>query len=253
MLARTLRHDGHPILRWNVGQRQRRHRQRREHPAQQEALDRTHRRRLCAGHGAGCDAPRHRDPAAGIPDDHREPDAMTSTRPKRRRRPARRVDPGRPARWKCACRSPPQAYDALDAVARAHDAEHPGSHPARPASRPRHRATETFRARQKSRQRPARALASAGVLDRAYALLTVKALDAERRTISAAWPRRPRPTVAATSSSRSAPPSANPLPLLLHHDRQRPGRPGDADGHRAGIAFEATLPEVPTPAPCATG
>ena len=66
ILEQTLRHDGHPVLRWNIsnvsvetdhaGNIQ---------PSEAE-VDRTHRRRRRARHGARCHAARHRDAAAGV-------------------------------------------------------------------------------------------------------------------------------------------------------------------------------------------
>ena len=84
------------------------------------------------------------------------------------------------------------------------------------------------------------------MLDRAYAVLSVKALDGAARTItglaSTPTPDR-RGDVLEPLGARFT----NPLPLLLHHDKERPIGRATLTATRAGIAFEATLPEIPAP------
>jgi HK97 family phage major capsid protein/HK97 family phage prohead protease len=82
------------------------------------------------------------------------------------------------------------------------------------------------------------------MLDRAYALLTVKALDAERRTItgiaSTPEPDRMGDVIEPLGISFK-----NPLPLLLHHDTHKPvGSVTFTTPTPEGLAFEATLPAV---------
>ena len=74
---------------------------------------------------------------------------------------------------------------------------------------------------------------------------TSRRVDADAPDGSRASRRRPTSIARATSSTRSASRSAIPLPLLLHHDRERPIGTRHADAPTAaGIAFEATLPTV---------
>jgi len=84
-------------------------------------------------------------------------------------------------------------------------------------------------------------------MDRAYALLTVKALDAAQRTITGIAS-TPEPDRMGDVIEPLGIGYTNPLPLLLHHDTHKPVgtvtfTPPTADG----LAFEATLPAVPEP------
>jgi HK97 family phage major capsid protein/HK97 family phage prohead protease len=84
------------------------------------------------------------------------------------------------------------------------------------------------------------------VLQRAYAVLSIKALDGSSRTITG---------IASTPSldrqGHSLDPLGarftNPLPLLLHHDRERPVGRATLRATKTGIRFEATLPEIAVP------
>jgi HK97 family phage major capsid protein/HK97 family phage prohead protease len=83
-------------------------------------------------------------------------------------------------------------------------------------------------------------------MDRAYALLHVKALDGERRVFSglASTPELDRQGHVVDPAGVTF---RNPLPLLLHHDQKSPiGRVTLAHGTQ-GITFEATLPSIDTP------
>jgi HK97 family phage major capsid protein/HK97 family phage prohead protease len=83
-------------------------------------------------------------------------------------------------------------------------------------------------------------------MDCAVALLTVKALDPARRTFSglASTPELDR-------QGHSLDPAGaiyrNPLPLLLHHDQQRPIGTVTLHATADGLAFEATLPTIDAP------
>lgn len=84
-------------------------------------------------------------------------------------------------------------------------------------------------------------------MTRAYSLLTIKALDAARRTItgiaSTPEPDRMGDVVEPLGISFK-----NPLPLLLYHDTKKPvGSVIFAAPTAAGLAFEATLPTVDAP------
>ena len=84
------------------------------------------------------------------------------------------------------------------------------------------------------------------MLDRAYALLSIKALDPERRRItgiaSTPTPDRQGDVIEPLGAT-----FANPLPLLLHHDRERPVGRVTLTATAAGIAFDATLPDLAEP------
>ena len=84
------------------------------------------------------------------------------------------------------------------------------------------------------------------MLDRAYALLSIKALDPERRRItgiaSTPTPDRQGDVIEPLGAT-----FANPLPLLLHHDRERPVGRVTLTATPAGIAFDATLPDLAEP------
>jgi HK97 family phage major capsid protein/HK97 family phage prohead protease len=84
-------------------------------------------------------------------------------------------------------------------------------------------------------------------MDRAYALLTVKALDLEQRTI-AGLASTPEPDRMGDVVEPLGITFKNPLPLLLHHDTHRPvGTVTFKPPTAAGLEFEATLPLVPEP------
>ena len=81
------------------------------------------------------------------------------------------------------------------------------------------------------------------MLDRAYAVLQVKALDGERRTITG-LASTPTPDRHGDILEPLGATFRNPLPLLLHHDRERPVGQAHLSATAAGIAFTATLPSV---------
>ena len=80
-------------------------------------------------------------------------------------------------------------------------------------------------------------------MDRAYALLTIKALDADRRTISG-LASTPTPDRTGDVIEPLGATFTNPLPLLLHHDRERPVGRVTLTARPDAIAFEATLPKI---------
>jgi len=84
------------------------------------------------------------------------------------------------------------------------------------------------------------------MLDRAYALLSIKALDGPRRTITG-LASTPTPDRHGDILEPLGATFRNPLPLLLYHDRARPIGRATLTARRDGIAFEATLPEITTP------
>jgi HK97 family phage major capsid protein/HK97 family phage prohead protease len=84
-------------------------------------------------------------------------------------------------------------------------------------------------------------------LDRAYAILHVKSIADDRRTITGI---ATTPTL--DRQNHSLDPAGvtfkNPLPLLLHHDAERPiGRATFNAPTAEGITFEATLPTIDEP------
>jgi len=81
------------------------------------------------------------------------------------------------------------------------------------------------------------------MLDRAYALLQVKALDGEQRRITG-LASTPTPDRRGDILEPLGARFLNPLPLLLHHDRERPVGRVTLRATSAGILFEATLPEI---------
>jgi hypothetical protein len=83
-------------------------------------------------------------------------------------------------------------------------------------------------------------------MDRAYALLSVKAFDGDRRTITG-LASTPTPDRRGDILEPLGATFSNPLPLLLHHDRERPVGRVTLTAKRDGIAFEATLPEIAEP------
>jgi HK97 family phage major capsid protein/HK97 family phage prohead protease len=84
------------------------------------------------------------------------------------------------------------------------------------------------------------------MLDRAYALLSIKALDPERRRITGIAS-TPTPDRLGDVIEPLGATFTNPLPLLLHHDRERPVGRVTLTATRAGIAFDATLPDLADP------
>jgi HK97 family phage prohead protease len=83
-------------------------------------------------------------------------------------------------------------------------------------------------------------------MDRAYALLHIKSLDAERRTFAgiASTPELDRQ---GDSVDPAGVAFTNPLPLLLFHDQQRPIGSVTLTKTATGIRFDATLPRVDEP------
>ena len=84
------------------------------------------------------------------------------------------------------------------------------------------------------------------MLDRAYAVLSIKALDGDRRIITG-LASTPTPDRRGDILEPLGATFRNPLPLLLHHDRERPVGRVTLTATSSGIAFEAQLPEVATP------
>jgi len=84
------------------------------------------------------------------------------------------------------------------------------------------------------------------MLDRAYAVLSIKALDAERRTITG-LASTPTPDRRGDILEPLGAQFTNPVPLLLHHDRERPVGRVTLTATRDGIAFVATLPDIAEP------
>ena len=88
-------------------------------------------------------------------------------------------------------------------------------------------------------------------MDRAYSLLEIKALDAERRTFSG---------IASTPEVDRAGDRVDPagvtfresIPLLFHHDTRQPIGRVKLTRTPHGIAFEATLPVIDEPGPLKT-
>ena len=81
------------------------------------------------------------------------------------------------------------------------------------------------------------------MLDRAYALLSIKALDGDRRIITGKAS-TPTPDRRGDILEPLGATFANPLPLLLHHDRERPVGRVTLTAKRDGIYFEAQLPDI---------
>ena len=84
------------------------------------------------------------------------------------------------------------------------------------------------------------------MLDRAYAVLSIKAFDGDRRIITG-LASTPTPDRRGDILEPLGATFRNPLPLLLHHDRERPVGRVTLTASQSGITFEAHLPEVPTP------
>lgn len=81
------------------------------------------------------------------------------------------------------------------------------------------------------------------MLDRAYAVLNVKALDGDKRTI-AGLASTPTPDRSGDVLEPLGATFRNPLPLLLHHDRERPVGRVTLTATARGISFVAELPEI---------
>jgi len=79
------------------------------------------------------------------------------------------------------------------------------------------------------------------MFDRAYALLEVKAFDSGQRTITG-LASTPTPDRKGDILEPLGATFCNPLPLLLHHDRERPVGEAALTATRDGIAFTATFP-----------
>jgi len=86
------------------------------------------------------------------------------------------------------------------------------------------------------------------VLDRAYAVLSVKAFDGERRRITGIAS-TPTPDRSGDIFEPLGATFRNPLPLLLHHDRRLPVGTVTLTATPAGLAFDAELPDVGEPGP----
>ena len=86
------------------------------------------------------------------------------------------------------------------------------------------------------------------MLDRAYAVLEIKALDLERRTITGIAA-TPTPDRQGDIFEPAGATFAAEIPLLLHHDKQRPVGVARLQAHGDALLFEATLAHVETPGP----
>src|SRR4029453_15991417 len=84
------------------------------------------------------------------------------------------------------------------------------------------------------------------MLDRAYALLSIKALDVDRREITG-LASTPTPDRRGDILEPLGATFANPVPLLLHHDPERPIGRATLTATSTGIAFKATLPTIADP------
>ena len=84
------------------------------------------------------------------------------------------------------------------------------------------------------------------MLDRAYAVLSFKSLDPDRRVITG-MASTPTPDRRGDVLEPLGATFRNPLPLLLHHDRERPVGRVTLTATARGIAFEAELPEIAEP------
>jgi len=84
------------------------------------------------------------------------------------------------------------------------------------------------------------------VLDRAYSVLSIKSIDKEQRTITGIAS-TPSPDRHGDVFEPLGATFRNPLPLLLHHDKERPVGRATLTAARDGITFTATLPDVTEP------
>jgi HK97 family phage major capsid protein/HK97 family phage prohead protease len=86
-------------------------------------------------------------------------------------------------------------------------------------------------------------------MNRAYSLLTIKAVDDDQRIITG-WATTPEPDRVGDVVEPKGVSYKNPLPLLLFHDAERPvGTVKFAKPTDSGIQFEAKLPTIDTPGP----
>ena len=86
-------------------------------------------------------------------------------------------------------------------------------------------------------------------MDRAYSLLHVKALDADRRIISG-LATTPEPDRRGDIIEPLGVSFTNPLPLLLFHDTTRPvGTVTFSKPAKDGIGFDATIAAIDEPGP----
>ena len=86
------------------------------------------------------------------------------------------------------------------------------------------------------------------MLNRAYAVLEIKALDLERRTITGIAA-TPAPDRGGDIFEPAGATFAAEIPLLLHHDKQRPVGVARLTTTKDAILFEATLARVEPPGP----
>jgi HK97 family phage major capsid protein/HK97 family phage prohead protease len=86
------------------------------------------------------------------------------------------------------------------------------------------------------------------MLDRAYAILEVKAFDLETRTITGIAA-TPTPDRQGDIFEPTGATFAREIPLLLHHDKQRPVGVARLSTSPGAILFEATLATIETPGP----
>ena len=80
-------------------------------------------------------------------------------------------------------------------------------------------------------------------MDRAYAFLSIKAVDGAARTFTGIAS-TPTPDRHGDVFEPLGATFNNPVPLLLHHDKERPIGRAILTATRDGITFEATIPEV---------
>jgi HK97 family phage major capsid protein/HK97 family phage prohead protease len=85
------------------------------------------------------------------------------------------------------------------------------------------------------------------VLDHTYALLSIKALENGDRRIITGKASTPTPDRRGDILEPLGATFSNPLPLLLHHDRERPVGRVTLTSKRDGIYFEAQLPDIAEP------
>ena len=83
-------------------------------------------------------------------------------------------------------------------------------------------------------------------MDRAYAPLVVKTVDAPRRLIKGIAS-TPTPDRSGDIFEPLGATFSNPIPLLYQHDKERPVGLATLTATADGIRFEATLPEITTP------
>lgn len=86
------------------------------------------------------------------------------------------------------------------------------------------------------------------MLNRAYALLEVKSVNVEQRRITGIAS-TPTPDRFGDIFEPGGATFADDMPLLLHHDKQRPVGRARLTATKSAILFDATLPQVETPGP----